>query len=98
MYHVTFHMLDLRLNFFRRKKEGEKEGSHREFGEFLKITQEPQKICFYTGGWMYLPDLILEHIFKFLTYRVRILLGPLILIHVSSPSFINTAHISCNLL
>ena len=23
------------------------------------------------SGWMYLPDLILEHIFKFLSYKVR---------------------------
>ena len=23
-------------------------------------------------GWMYLPDLILEHIFKFLSYKVRL--------------------------
>ena len=32
--------------------------------------QDLQKSCNVSGGWMYLPDLILEHIFKFLTYRV----------------------------
>jgi len=37
-----------------------------------KIASQPQetKKCF--TGWMYLPDLILEHIFKFLTYRGRL--------------------------
>ena len=32
--------------FFRRKKEGEKEGLHTEFGELLKIKQEPLKSSF----------------------------------------------------
>ena len=46
--------------------------------ESRKVTQR-KKDNF--SDWMYLPDLILEHIFKFLSYRVSTYIHNVVLCH-----------------
>ena len=52
-------------------KENSKERKRRIWLEKKqKRAENPLKETEQFSGWMFLPDLILEHIFKFLTYRV----------------------------
>merc|ERR1711953_1275228 len=54
--------------------ESNKERKRRRWKEIQRRKKEGEKNGQNTEfrGWMYLPDLILEHIFKFLTYRAQV--------------------------
>jgi len=54
----------------RERRESNKERKRRRWKEIQRRIKEGEDRTEF-GGWMYLPDLILEHIFKFLTYRER---------------------------
>merc|ERR1712012_768417 len=60
-----------RLKDWSEGKESNREKKRRRWKEIQKKKKEGQKDETEFRGWMYLPDLILEHIFKFLTYRER---------------------------
>jgi len=70
-------LLDIQLGSVARPKdwsegkESNKEKKRRRWKEIQRKKKEGQKDETEFRGWMYLPDLILEHIFKFLTYRDR---------------------------
>jgi len=54
-------------------KESSKDRKRRIWQEKQNRKKEnPDKPRTVFSGWMFLPDLILEHIFKFLTYRERL--------------------------
>jgi len=54
-------------------KESSKDRKRRVWQERRsKKAENPDKPRTYFTGWMYLPDLILEHIFKYLSYRERL--------------------------